>query len=51
MTQPLDFGFGEEQAMLQEAARRFCKDKQPLTSLRQASECLSQVRQIQPYNL
>ena len=38
MTQPRDFGFGEEQAMLQEAARRFCEDKQPLTSLRQAAE-------------
>ena len=37
MTKPPDFGFGEEQAMLQEAARRFCEDKQPLTSLRQAT--------------
>ena len=37
MTQPRDFGFGEEQVMLQEAARRFCEDKQPLNALRQAS--------------
>ncbi len=37
MTQPRDFGFGEEQVMLQEAARRFCEDKQPLTKLREAT--------------
>ena len=37
MTQPRDFGFGEEQAMLQEAARRFCEDKQPLGKLREAT--------------
>lgn len=37
MTQPRNFGFGEEQEMLKEAARRFCEDKQPLTALRQAT--------------
>ena len=37
MAQPKDFGFGEEQIMLQEAARRFCEDKQPLTALREAT--------------
>lgn len=37
MAQPKDFGFGEEQVMLQEAARRFCDDKHPLTALRQAT--------------
>ena len=37
MAQPKDFGFGEEQIMLQEAARRFFDDKQPLTALREAT--------------
>lgn len=34
MTQPRDFGFGEEQEMLKDAARRFMEDKQPLVDLR-----------------
>ncbi len=36
MTQPRDFGFGEEQAMLKDATRRFMEDKKPLASLRKA---------------
>lgn len=34
MAQPRDFGFGEEQEMLKDQARRFMEDKQPLTGLR-----------------
>ncbi|MCX2980765.1 acyl-CoA dehydrogenase [Halieaceae bacterium IMCC14734] len=34
MPQPADFGFGEEQAMLKDSARRFMEDKQPLLALR-----------------
>jgi len=34
MTQPRDFGFGEEQQMLKEASLRFMQDKQPLVHLR-----------------
>jgi len=30
-----DFGFGEEQEMLKDSARRFMEDKQPLTGLRE----------------
>lgn len=38
MTQPRDFGFGEEQEMLKDSARRFMDDKQPLTVLREATK-------------
>jgi alkylation response protein AidB-like acyl-CoA dehydrogenase len=38
MAQPRDFGFGEEQEMLKDSARRFMEDKQPLTDLRQATK-------------
>lgn len=34
MTQPADFGFGEEQEMLKDSARRFLEDKQLLLQLR-----------------
>ena len=34
MTQPRDFGFGEEQQMLKEASLRFMQDKEPLVHLR-----------------
>lgn len=34
MTQPIDFGFGEEQEMLKDSARRFLDDRQPLLQLR-----------------
>jgi alkylation response protein AidB-like acyl-CoA dehydrogenase len=34
MTQPKNFGFGEEQQMLKDASRRFMEDKQPLIQLR-----------------
>lgn len=34
MVQPQNFGFGEEQQMLKEAALRFMQDKQPLVHLR-----------------
>lgn len=34
MTQPQNYGFGEEQQMLKEAALRFMQDKQPLVHLR-----------------
>ena len=34
MTQPRDFGYGEEQEMLKDAARRFMQDKAPLEHLR-----------------
>lgn len=37
MTQPRDFGFGEEQEMLKDAAARFVEDKQPLLALRKAT--------------
>lgn len=37
MTQPRDFGFGEEQEMLKDQARRFMEDKQPIVSLRAAT--------------
>jgi alkylation response protein AidB-like acyl-CoA dehydrogenase len=36
MVQPRDFGFGEEQEMLKDAAKRFMEDKQPLLALRKA---------------
>lgn len=36
--QPRDFGFGEEQAMLKESARRFMADKAPLKQLREATQ-------------
>ncbi len=38
MAQPRDFGFGEEQEMLKESARRFVEDKQPLLKLRKDTE-------------
>ncbi len=38
MAQPRDFGFGEEQEMLQDSARRFMDDKKPLVSLRAATK-------------
>jgi alkylation response protein AidB-like acyl-CoA dehydrogenase len=38
MSQPRDFGFGEEQEMLKESALRFITDKQPLLALRKAIE-------------
>ena len=38
MTQPRDFGFGEEQVMLQDSARRFMEDKAPLNALRAATK-------------
>lgn len=34
MAQPADFGFGEEQEMVRDSARRFFDDKQPLLQLR-----------------
>jgi alkylation response protein AidB-like acyl-CoA dehydrogenase len=34
MTQPKDYGFGEEELMLKDAAQRFMEDKQPLVRLR-----------------
>jgi alkylation response protein AidB-like acyl-CoA dehydrogenase len=34
MAQPADFGFGEEQEMVRDSARRFFGDKQPLLQLR-----------------
>ncbi len=34
MAQPTNFGFGEEQEMLKDSARRFVEDKQPLLKLR-----------------
>lgn len=34
MSQPKDFGFGEEQEMLKDSARRFMENKQPLVNLR-----------------
>ena len=34
MAQPKNFGFGEEQEMLKDSARRFIEDKQPLLKLR-----------------
>ena len=34
MAQPKDFGYGEEQEMLKDSARRFMEDKQPLLALR-----------------
>jgi alkylation response protein AidB-like acyl-CoA dehydrogenase len=37
MAQAPDFGFGEEQAMLKDSARRFMEDKQPLLALRKAT--------------
>lgn len=37
MTQPKDFGFGEEQEMLKDAARRFMDDKAPLLALRKST--------------
>lgn len=38
MAQPKDFGFGEEQIMLQDSARRFMEDKAPLNALRAATK-------------
>jgi len=38
MAQPRDFGFGEEQEMLKDAARRFMDDKAPLLALRKAAK-------------
>lgn len=34
MAQPKNFGYGEEQEMLKDSARRFMEDKQPLLALR-----------------
>ena len=36
MAQPKDFGYGEEQEMLKDSARRFMEDKQPLLALRES---------------
>ena len=36
MAQPKDFGYGEEQEMLKDSARRFMQDKQPLLALRES---------------
>ncbi|MDA9680054.1 acyl-CoA/acyl-ACP dehydrogenase [Gammaproteobacteria bacterium] len=36
MAQPKDFGYGEEQEMLKDSARRFMEDKQPLLTLRES---------------
>ena len=38
MTQPRDFGFGEDQEMIKDSARRFLEDKAPLIGLRQATK-------------
>ncbi|MGI9322016.1 MAG: acyl-CoA dehydrogenase family protein, partial [Pseudomonadales bacterium] len=38
MEQVRDFGFGEEQAMLKDSARRFMADKVPLTLVRQSTK-------------
>jgi alkylation response protein AidB-like acyl-CoA dehydrogenase len=38
MAQPRDFGFGEEQEMLKDSARRLMEDKQPLVTLRKSIE-------------
>ena len=38
MAQPRDFGFGEEQEMLKDSARRFMEDKQPIVALRAATK-------------
>lgn len=37
MAQARDFGFGEEQEMLKDSARRFMEDKQPLLALRKTT--------------
>ena len=38
MAQPADFGFGEEQEMVRDSARRFFDDKQPLLQLRKHTQ-------------
>lgn len=38
MAQPKDFGFGEEQLMLKDSARRFMEDKAPINALRAATK-------------
>ena len=36
--QSKDFGFGEEQALLKDQARKFIEDKQPLLALRASTK-------------
>ena len=38
MTQPRNFGYGEEQEMIKDAARKFVQNKSPLAHLRRQIE-------------